>query len=361
MNTGITAHTAPGFPVLVAGVYRVFGDQSQGAYALEMIEAVVMVAGIALLPLVMHALGASVPAGLLAGFIAILGIRRVPTWEANYAALLLMVAILLAFRYWLAISGKIAPSRHLTSPWSIALVLGSLWGAILLISPSTGSVWAVWLMLGAWISRRSGFRYAWLPCLIIPLILIAPWEWRNYRIFHAFVPLRDSFGLELRLSNNPCAKVTLWQNRHGIPCYDHPNESVAEAQKIMSQGEIAYNAQKTRDAIRWIAGNPAKALGLWTRRLQLFWFPKITPQIAIWTINLITPLSLLGLVFLFRMNRASTILLSTLLLIYPLIYYIIQASDRYRIPILWVSYGLAAVAVTSVANKALARIGLGEL
>jgi hypothetical protein len=287
-------------------------------------------------------------------------VRRVPTWEANYLGLLLLLATLAAARYYAAIRGKTASWRFLRSPQSIAWVLGLVWGAILLTGPSAGAIWIAWLLLGAWVSRRHGFHYAWLPALIVPLLVAAPWEWRNYKVFHAIIPLRDSFGLELRISNNPCAKVTLFQNRHGQKCYAHPNEDLAEAQKVVALGEAAYNRQQAREAVQWIEANPLRALSLWAQRCKLFWFPTAGRQIAMWTIDVVTPLSLLGLFALSRSSRAGAILLLSFMAIYPLVYYLIQASERYRFPILWVTFGLGAAGLAALMEWIFTRAWLGE-
>jgi hypothetical protein len=246
----------------------------------------------------------------------------------------------------------------LRSPQRIAWLTGLLWGVILLTGPSAGCIWVVWLILAIWVSRRYGHSYAWLPMLLLPMLVAIPWEWRNYKVFHAVVPVRDSFGLELSLSNNPCAKDTLWLNRHGQKCYAHPNEDFAEAQKVIALGEVNYNHQKQREAMQWIAANPRKALTLWTHRFELFWLPDPGRQIAMWTIDLLTPLSLLGLVFLVRKRRASAVLLVSFLLIFPLLYYSIQASERYRFPILWVTFTLAAAAITPLAQWIFNRLSV---
>ena len=341
-DTGPTAHTAPGFPTLVAGVYHVFGDQVAGAYAVHMTEATVVVAQMALLPFVMEALGTSFLTGLLGAAFAVIGVRRDPTWEANYSCLLLMLATLLACRYYRAILGKTDPSALLGSPLRIASAFGLVWGAILLTGPSAGSIWVVWLALGIWVSRRFGSPRAWVPALIVPLVLLIPWEWRNYKVFCAFVPIRDSFGLELQLSNNPCAKVTIWLNRHGEKCYDHPNEVAAEARKVLDFGEVEYNRGKQREAVRWIASHPQQALSLWEKRFGVFWFLRLDRRIATWAIDFATALTPLGLLVLDRRSRLGAVLCASILLVFPLIYYTIQASDRYRLPIMWVTFGLAA-------------------
>lgn len=341
-DTGPTAHTAPGFPTLVAGLYHVFGDQVAGAYAVQMTEATAVVAQIALLPFVMEALGSSFLTGLLGSLFAVIGVRRDPTWEANYSGLLLMAATLLACRYYRAILGKTDPSALLGSPLRIASVFGLVWGAILLTGPSAGSIWVVWLALGIWVSRRFWSPRAWIPALILPLLLLIPWEWRNYNVFHAVVPIRDTFGLEFQLSNNPCAKVTLWQSRHGEKCYDHPNEVASEAQRVVDLGEVVYNRGKLREAVSWIASHPAQALSLWRKRFVVFWFLPLDRRIATWAMDFATVLSPLGLLVLYRRSRLGAFLCGTILLAFPAVYYTVLASDRYRLPIMWVTFGLAA-------------------
>ncbi len=349
LDTGPSAHTAPGFPVFVAGIYGVFGDGAKGAYALKIVEATAIVVQVAILPFVMRALGTSLLTGLLGALLTVFGVLRVPTWEANYVGLLLVLATLAAARYYAAIGGDgDKASGFLRSPRSLAWVLGFLWGVILLTGPSTGLIWITWLILGAWLSWRRGFRYTWVPVLIVPILFALPWEWRNYQLFHSVIPIRDSFGLELEISNNPCAKVTIYENRHGEKCYSHPNEDIAEARQVLAIGEVAYNRQKLQEAVGWIEGNPGRAISLWAGRFKAFWFPTPGRRIALWTLDLMTPLSLLGLWVLARANRAGAILLASFLVVYPLPYYLIQASERYRYPIQWVTFGLGAIAVAAL-------------
>jgi hypothetical protein len=157
-------------------------------------------------------------------------------------------------------------------------------------------------------------------------------------------------GLELSIANNPCAKATFfenWDNRKGQQCYAHPNEYAAEAQKVLELGEVAYNRLKMREAMQWIRANPKRAISLWIQRFKLFWFPEPEGVIALWTIDLLTPVSLIGFFFLARANRAGAFLLMTFVVVYPLVYYVIQASNRYRIPILWVTFGVAAACLAA--------------
>ena len=172
--------------------------------------------------------------------------------------------------------------------------------------------------------------------------------WRNYNVFHAGVPIRDTFGLEFELSNNPCAKVTLWESRHGEKCYDHPNEVAAEAQKVVDLGEVEYNRGKLREAVSWIASHPRQASRLWQKRFIIFWFLPLDRRIATWAMDFATALSTLGLLALYRRNPSGAILCATILVAFPAVYYTVLESDRYRLPIIWVTFGLAAAGLAGL-------------
>ena len=359
LPTGPSAHVAPAFPTLVAGIFDVFGDGPDGSRALAFTEALAMILEIALLPILVRALGGDWIVGILAALFAIAGARRMPESEANYVALLLTGATLLACYYSRALAfrqGKPASFREGSlKPWRIASVLGILWGIILLTNPATVTIWLPWLILGFWYSWRHGWRFPWAPALILPLVLIVPWVVRNYRVLGGFVPVRSNLGLELRVGNNPCAAATIRVNsRSG--CYQHPSGDIGEAHRFVQTGEIKYNRIQMVEALAWIRQNPRHAASLALRRAVLFWFPSesgdplhslFSRDHLLWTytMDLATLLSLPGLILLYRRNPVGAVLLGVILGVFPLIYYATQYDPRYRYPIAWVSFVLAAFAV----------------
>ena len=98
--------------------------------------------------------------------------------------------------------------------------------------------------------------------------VIAPWTYRNYRAFHAFVPLRSNFGLELCLGNNPRADGTTFATNKT----DHPHVNPDELQLYKEMGEIRYMKLKQDEAMRWITANPRRFAILTGRRVLMFWF-----------------------------------------------------------------------------------------
>src|SRR5439155_15636305 len=96
------------------------------------------------------------------------------------------------------------------------------------------------------------------------LACIAPWLIRNYRTFGQFVFLRSNFGAELRLGNGPGANGT-WME------YLHPTQNVHEMRRYMNMGEIAYVAERKKEATEFIREDYRRFLGLDVKRFIYFW------------------------------------------------------------------------------------------
>jgi hypothetical protein len=325
--------------------------------------------------MVSRALGAGSAVGFVAALFAIVGAREMPETEGNYTAVLLMLATLLACRYVRLLGSphhERSPSSGagpMGSPWGVASLSGLLWGAILLTTPAAATIWAAWLALAAWQSRKAGWHQTWLPAMLLPLLLILPWTLRNYSVLGGFVPLRSNFGLELKISNNPCAAVTLNIPTNGAGCFQHPSVDATEARKVAQVGEIAYNRTLKGEALSWIRENPRLAAALWVQRAEIFWFPSLTPTslrasrqnwVWRWTAGLATVLSVPGLLLLSRKNKAGTVLCAAILLTFPFTYYFVRTDDRYRFPIMWVSFVLSAMGICSLVAAAYRRFGFAE-
>ena len=76
---------------------------------------------------------------------------------------------------------------------------------------------------------------------------------RNYVVFGKFVLLRSNFGLELYLGNNEQAlDSSSWRL--------HPSDNDVEKEKFRHLGEIAYMAEKQREALHFIVTHPRHAV-----------------------------------------------------------------------------------------------------
>jgi hypothetical protein len=64
-------------------------------------------------------------------------------------------------------------------------------------------------------------------------------------------------------------------------------------------------------------------------------------------IYLMTLLSGAGLLILYQRDARSAAICMSCLTLYPLVYYIVQFEDRYRYPVMWVTFLLGALPITT--------------
>jgi hypothetical protein len=345
LQTGPSAHLAPLFPMMVSVLIKWLGDGPATMNAVQWMGTFVVAFQLSLWPWLAERLGMGFMGGVVgaAGWLLV-GFIVLPMWEAAYVALLILILV-------------VCMHRILTEQVSTAFVFltGVLWGITFLFNPVP---LLAYLVLTVWITcfRRIP-RVQKLALIFIPFAVILPWVTRNYQVFHHFVPIRDNLGMELENSNNPCATFSFRNNRQA-DCYNHPNESVAEAEKVRVMGEYAYNQAKSREAQTWIRDNPGKFSDLTKQRLLAFWFyspggnyfagRNIPASILI--IWLTMPLSAGGLWLLFKRDRNAAGICLAWLVLFPPIYYFIEFVPRYRYPILWASFLPASFFLTEVAQ-----------
>jgi len=352
VDTGPSAHVAPAFPIFMALVMKWFGEGAAGIYALRVMAALVVAIQVALFPLFSSRLGM----GQLNGFIAAcIWIAAKPalefTWEAYYAALLVAVTCCIYRRY---LDPKVQGEA-----WVVWL-LGCLMGFLMLVIPTMAVVLAAWIAWEIWRRRFAFIRTSLLPLIVLPAMIVSPWIIRNYLVFHRLV-IRDNFGLELAIANNDCAHFSLRLNMDSGCIYKgHPNLSPDEATKVLEMGEAQYNDLRLRQARQWIASHPARFIRLTGMRFIAFWFPTESGTIHYAgtgrrqeriLIYLMTLLSINGLVILYRRDINSAVVCMSCLTLFPLIYYIIQFIDRYRYPIMWLTFLLGALPITHYARS----------
>jgi hypothetical protein len=357
LNTGPSTHLAPLFPGFLALVFRVFGDGPTAVYVCEWSAAIAAALLIATLPLISQCLGMGFFTGVLASVLWLVAKMKVfPYWEATYTSVLVAVATCMFYR-------RIHASPQLRRSRGIPLAF--MIGVLLLLTPTLALVLAGWLL---WLSRKDGlhsFRSFNLPLILIPTVMVLPWMVRNYIVFHRIIPFRGNLGLELSVSNNDCAAYSVRESE-AIHCFDkiHPNLSIEEAKKLLSVGEPRYNDLQFRQALSWIANHPRRFLELSRERFVAFWLPneggdpiaevftrRVEPRIQRLLVYGTTIFSVVGLCLLAARDTQGAMILGLWLGIYPLIYYFVQYEDRYRYPIMWITFLLAAYPVAVFSRR----------
>ncbi len=347
LPTGPSAHLAPGYPLIVALIIKLFGVGAYGDYALLWLTTIVVGVQLALLPFLADYVTLGPLTGAIAASAWLVAKFSLLPWENDFAGL---VIVALAFPMYKAL-------RTALTLWELVYT-GILWGVLLLLTPTPLPILFFWLLLIV-VNRTQAARSV-LVLATLPLVVIAPWLIRNYRVFHHPVFLRDNLGLELAISNNSCTEFSAALNRIEGGCFSqhHPNENLAEAERVARLGEPAYNKMRLHEAESWIVQNRRRFLKLTTERFVAFWFPNVSgnpfspPPSSRWEwiTDLFTLLSLPGVLLVWRRDRRFAWVLGVWLTFFPLVYYLIQASLRYRRPILWATLLPGAYALVALLN-----------
>lgn len=340
--TGPTAMIAPGYPVFVAAVFRVFGIQSSASAVLIMM---IHVAASVLTVWLIMKLAARLfgrRAAMLAGTFWALWIPLlwVPTifWETSFSACMMLALLMLAMRL---------RERSTTTAWLLfGLYCGvaSLINMAMLISSLAVFVWLAF-------SARRSWRTGWIAALLLFAMVYSPWPIRNARTFHRFIPLRTTVGFELWVGNQDGS--TGYLNQSLFPIYDKEQLAL-----YMHDGELNYDKEKSSEARTWIAAHPAPFAKLTALRFVRFWTGTGTengsPVYGLGA-TCTAILGLIGLASLFRSGQRSLALLFAIpMLLFPLPYYITHAEFRYRIvldPIMTVLAGGALARFTNEERK----------
>lgn len=341
-DSGPSAVMTPVYPLLIAGIFRLFGAFTPAAawtvmFLQALFSSLVCVA-------VFHIGNASFgrSAGVWSAWIWAVcpHAQFMPLfrfWENCLAALLAAGVFLLLLR--LARETRI-------SQW---LGFGVLAGVAVLNNPSLlGFI----LLAGAWVCcrRRKALRSL-RPAIVAAaalVLVVTPWTVRNYRLFHEIIPIRDNFGLELWVGNHQGTTGRQDISRH--PVFDP-----VEGAKFRDEGEIAYIAEKQREAIAFIRAHPGTFLRLTAMRVGYFWTGWDAFGLSLTTL----PIFALGfwqLLLMLRRRHPDAILYATLVLVYPLTFYITHPDVRFRHtiePVLFVLAGACLAIATPRFRSAL--------
>ena len=341
LPTGPTAHTAPAYVMLFAAVAKLFGTGRAGASVLWALNIGFLALQLALMPVLSERLGLGVQPGILAAVLAALiqPYRILIQWESIFTGALLVVLCIFTM-----------DCLRVHRDWRHSALLGFGWGIVILASPQCVLLLLVWPFVAA---GENSPRQQWRRASRVLLVVLAgaavtclPWFIRNYQRFQAVFFVRDNFGLELYVSNNPCAQPTMLANLvSGCHQRTHPNPNPDIAGEIIDKGEVQFNRDRLRQALAWIDSNPHAFAWLSAQRFARYWFPYLASYRYAIPTGVISIFSLVGLALMFRRQRQSFWLLGSTLLVYPLVHYVVQFEARYRYPIFWATFLPVAYAI----------------
>ena len=324
--TGPTAWEPPLYPLLIAGVFRLFGIYTH-ASALVLLSINSVFSALTCIPIFFIARRCfSVKVAVWSAWTWAL-FPSVIFWCTRWVWETSLATLLLALIFWLAL---LLEEKDGAVPW---LEFGVLWGVAALTNTALLSflpACAVWI----WYRRAQAGRRSMTGVILAAVVFVAcitPWLVRNYRTFGQFIFIRSNFGAELRLGNGPGANG-MWMD------YLHPSKNVAQLHLYRQMGEIAYVAERKQEALSFIRDDYARFARLCVMRFVYYWdgLPhtgsKLAPLANVLYLSS-SVLALWGLGRALRQKRPGAWLFLWLILFYPLVYYVTFPHPRYRHPI----------------------------
>jgi 4-amino-4-deoxy-L-arabinose transferase-like glycosyltransferase len=329
-NSGPTAWLTPVYPLVVAGVFRVFGIfTAKSFYAVIFLNSLFSAAACLPIFLAGKKIGGGTVASLAAWLWAVYPQAVVVpfewVWDTTLSALL-GAAIL-----WATL--ELAESQE----WRDWCLYGLLWGFTLMTNPALGTLLPFLLGWAAWRARRAAHVPVSKPALalVVTILCCVPWTIRNFSAFHRFVPLRSNFAFELWLGNNDIFDPQAIHGRNVITRFE-------EERRYTQLGEMAYMQEKWAKAVPFIERHPGLVLRLTGRRVVATWLGTETPVRDFQRTDslFIRMLFVMNFLSLFGVLAGSAALLVTRSLywfpvvavpvVYPILYYVTHTSLRYR-------------------------------
>ncbi len=238
VDTGPTAWTTPIYPLLVAGVFQLFGTFNFHAF-LASIGLNILFSVLTCVPVFYAGKRiAGIGLGATAAWMwaifpnaAIIPFQWI--WDTSLSGLLAAAIV------WATLA--VADSKRLRD-WG---AYGLLWGAALMTNATllSGLPFLLgWMAYRQW--KQTGgraFTNAAVAAGVIVLCCV-PWTVRNYVVFHAFIPLRSPLGLQLWLGNND-------QYRDAFPGLAASHRQHGRARQISAHGRSGlYEGEAERGA-----------------------------------------------------------------------------------------------------------------
>ena len=325
-NTGLTAWEPPLYPYLIAGVFRLTGVYSRAsALILLSINSIFSALTCILIFLIARKCFSERVAVWTAWAWALL--PTVMYWCTRWVWETSLAALLVAAIFWLTLKLEELDGAR---PW---IAFGLLWGvaaltntSLLAFLPASG----LWAWYRRWKKRKPCLAGVGLATLFFTAT-IAPWLVRDYQTFGRFIFIRSNFGAEIRLGNGPGADG-MWM------AYLHPTQNPLALRRYEEMGEIAYVAERKREAIEFIRADYARFAWISLKRFVYYWGgrPRASEVSGVLDNSVFLASSVLafwGLGRALRKRQPGAGLFLLLVFSYPAIFYFVFPHSRYRHPI----------------------------
>jgi hypothetical protein len=364
-HTGPTAWSPPLFPLLLAGVFKLFGVYTPlSAWIILTINSIFSAAIAPAIYEIAHRCYDVVPSNkhrsvaLWSGWLWALYPAACQyavhwVWEMSITACLFAWVLVIALRVrGIGDSqpsnsadlgpGRVGENTQTAVRWAL---FGVLWALIFLCNSTLVlflPICGLWMLLGV---RKEGTKSGLLPVLskaalagVLFLACTTPWVYRNWMVFHAFIPSRGNLGAELYQSVLPENNGFPW----GITVSHYDADPEYRSYKAL--GEVAYVRQKNELAHALIRSNPHRFVGYALKRVYFFWVSvphPIEKGWIGWVVELgrefdfcfLSLAGVMGLVFAIRRRTPAAWLFAWAFVLLPIPYYFITSGARFRHPL----------------------------
>ncbi len=247
----LTAFWPVGWPGLLGGLFIVTGTSALAGQIANLVFAVLVFALTA-------TVGTAFFRDHMVGRAAVLLLTLFPN-QIAYVPLLsteIFYEFLLLICVWLLMQERLAP----------AIFAGLLFG-VATLTKAQSLFLPGFLMLGVFLSapsHRAFNRLIRLTCVVyvMTLLAVAPWTYRNYTVFGAFIPVSTNGGLTLLTGNNP-------QATGGFT----PETPLAQGLSHDPADQVTTDRLARLYAFDWIEKNPGRFLLLMPKKLFWLWAP----------------------------------------------------------------------------------------
>jgi 4-amino-4-deoxy-L-arabinose transferase-like glycosyltransferase len=358
-----TAFRPPGYPYVLAGVYRIAGVEH--AVVKDRIHAA-RIAGVVVGALIV----------VLVGLIAIrLWGRRVGLVAMGLAAVYVPLITVggavmsepLFALYMLAALALVLVHRASPHAYRYAVVAGVLAGlmiltranALVLLLPLAIAVWD----RGPWRSLRATGPPAAL--VVVALLTVSPWTIRNAVVFDRFIPVSTQLGSALAgtyndVSRNDRNQPASWRSRGRVPPYEHlygrvadtPEPVVEDRLRAASRHYISEHPGYVATVAYWSTRRMFETTGRtwWRHTASTVSIPPGWADAGVYCFWLFAALAFAGC-FARRARGAPAFIWAVPLLLYLSVVFLVVETPRYRTGIDPFIVMLAALAVVAAADR----------
>ena len=355
-HTGPTAWVPPLYPLLLAGVFKLFGVYTAtSAWVILTINSIFSAATSSVIYEIaarcFNSTGRGRKIALWSGWLWALhpaamqyAVRWI--WDMAVTTFLFSKLVAIVLRIRGIGENRLASETQTSSRWVtfglLSGMIGLLNSTLLLFVPVCG----IWMLLGVAedkTDKKDKKDNALLPRTLLKAVLagaiftacLAPWMWRNWEVFHAFVPLRGNFGAELYAS---AAEGNEGFTLAGpVPiCAVCP-----EYLDYKRMGEVAYVRRQGDLAKKYIRAHKMQFAELALKRFYFYWVSVPHPiEFGVWNeafrvlnYSFVSLAGLLGLALALKQHIPGSVLFAWAFALVPLVYYFVTVQARFRHPI----------------------------